>query len=100
MISALAIIHFALYLAFLVLMFRLILDWVQTFARFWKPQGVALIFASTVYTMTDPPMRLMRKWIPPLRIGTVSLDMGFLVLLVVLSIAQSIVRASLASGVS
>jgi len=100
LISALAIIHFALYLAFLVLMFRLILDWVQTFARFWKPQGVALIFASTVYTMTDPPMRLMRKWIPPLRIGTVSLDMGFLVLLVVLSIAQSIVRASLASGVS
>ncbi|WP_030013959.1 MULTISPECIES: YggT family protein [Micrococcales] len=99
MISALAIIHFALYLAFLVLMFRLILDWVQTFARFWRPKGIALVFATSVYTITDPPMRLMRKWIPPLRIGSVSLDMGFLVLLVVLSIAQSIVRASLVSGV-
>lgn len=99
MISALAIIHFALYLAFLVLMFRLILDWVQTFARFWRPKGIALVFATSVYTITDPPMHLMRKWIPPLRIGTVSLDMGFLVLLIVLSIAQSIVRASLVSGV-
>jgi YggT family protein len=98
-ISALAIIDFVLYLAFLVLMFRLILDWVQTFARFWRPKGVALVFASSVYTVTDPPMRLMRKWIPPLRIGTVSLDMGFLVLLIALSIVRAIVGSSLGSMV-
>ncbi|WP_443094918.1 YggT family protein [Rothia koreensis] len=99
MISALAIIDFVLYLAFLVLMFRLILDWVQTFARFWRPKGAALVFASSVYTVTDPPMRLMRKWIPPLRIGTVSLDMGFLVLLIALSIVRAIVGSSLGSMV-
>lgn len=89
-----AIVFGALYLAimlyFLTLMGRLVFDWIQTFARDWRPRGAALVGASFVYSLTDPPLRKLRSWIPPLRIGNISLDVGFLLLLVAVGIAMSI----------
>lgn len=65
----------------LVLLVRLVLDWVQVFARDWRPTGVALVVAEAVYTVTDPPLRALRRVIPPLNLGAIRLDLGFLVLM-------------------
>lgn len=97
MIIFLALVHLALYLMLVLLMLRLVLDWVESFARNWRPRGIVLVVASLVYRLTDPPMRLMRRLIPPLRLGNVSLDMGFLVLIVVLGLLRSLVNGLISS---
>lgn len=74
-------------LLFLVcLVIRLVFDWVQVFARDWRPRGVVLLLAEAVYTVTDPPLRALRKVIPPLTLGSVRLDLAFLVLFLATSI--------------
>lgn len=70
-----------LWLYWLVLIARLIFDFVQIFARSWEPRGPILLVAEFVYSITDPPLRALRKVIPPLRLGSVSLDLAFLVLI-------------------
>jgi YggT family protein len=65
----------------LVLLVRVVIDWVQILARDWRPRGIALVIAEVVYSLTDPPLRVLRRFIPPLRVGTVQLDLGFLVLM-------------------
>ena len=59
---------------------RLILDYIRMFARNWKPSGIVLFFVEAIYTITDQPMRFVGRYIPPLRLGAVSLDMSFIVL--------------------
>ncbi|MPV37694.1 YggT family protein [Georgenia subflava] len=81
-----------LLLYLLVLIVRLVFDWVQVFARSWRPTGVLLVVANGVYALTDPPLRFLRRFIPPLRLGQVSLDLGFLVLFIGVSLARSLVR--------
>jgi YggT family protein len=83
----------ALWLYFILLIGRLILDYVQMFARSWRPHGPVLVLAEIVYTATDPPLRALRKVIPPLRIGSVSLDLSFLVLLILIQVMISILEA-------
>ncbi|UZN04947.1 YggT family protein [Cellulomonas sp. S1-8] len=65
---------------FLLLLVRLVLDWVQFFAREWRPSGIALVVAEVTYSVTDPPLRLLRRFLPPIGIGSVRLDLAFLVL--------------------
>lgn len=65
------------------LLARAVLDWVQFFARDWRPKGVSLVVAEAVYTVTDPPLRLLRRLIPPLRLGTVAIDVAYMVLFAV-----------------
>lgn len=59
---------------------RLIFDYVQMFSRTWRPKGVVLFLVEAIYTITDKPMKFVGRFIPPLRLGTVSLDMSFIVL--------------------
>lgn len=87
------ILYWLLSLYFFVLIIRLILDWVQVFSRDWRPSGVLLILAETVYSLTDPPIRFLRRFIPPLRLGGVALDLAFLVLILAVSIGRGLVRA-------
>lgn len=71
-------------LVFLVLLLaRLVLDWVQVFARDWRPRGVAVVVAEVVYTATDPPIRAVRRVVPPLTLGQVRLDLAFTIVLIV-----------------
>ena len=74
-----------------ILMIRAILSFVPIFVRDWQPRGVLLVIAEFVYTLTDPPLRFMRKIIPPLRIGSTSWDLGFLVLFLALSFLQRLI---------
>ncbi len=76
-----------------ILIGRLIFDWVQVFARDWRPKGPVLVLANGIYTLTDPPLRALRRVIPPLRLGGVALDLGFLVLILGVSIARNLVLA-------
>lgn len=70
-----------LVLAFLLLLIgRLVLDWIQVFARSWRPKGPVLVVAEVIYTATDPPLKLLRRLIPPLRLGSVQLDLAFMIL--------------------
>ncbi len=76
-------------LSFLVLIFfvlligRLILDWIQVFARQWRPRGPVLVLAETIYSATEPPLRALRKVLPPIRLGQVQLDLAFTVLFLI-----------------
>ena len=76
----------------LVMIARLIFDYIRIFARSWQPKGVELLLSELVYTLTDPPLRFLRRFIPPLRLGGVSLDLSFLVLIIVLQILLSFAR--------
>ncbi|CAB4591592.1 unannotated protein [freshwater metagenome] len=62
------------------LLARLILDYIRMFARNWRPSGIVLYLVEAVYAITDQPMRFVGRFIPPLRLGAVSLDMSFIVL--------------------
>jgi YggT family protein len=82
-----SVLIFVLNLFFAALICRLVLDWIQVLAREWRPRGVVLVFAEAVYTITDPPLKFLRRVVPPLSLGSVRLDMAFLVLLLGVSLA-------------
>jgi YggT family protein len=83
-----------LLLYMLVLIIRLVLDWIQVFARSWRPTGIVLVLANLVYGLTDPPLRFLRRFIPPLRLGQVQLDLGFLVLFIGVQILRVLVAGA------
>ncbi|MFB8190950.1 YggT family protein [Microbacterium sp. NPDC055988] len=89
---AASIVHLVLLLYIFVLFARLILDYIPMFNREWRPKGFGLVAAEAVYTVTDPPIRFFRRLIPPLRIGSLSLDFGFTLTLLVVLILMNIVR--------
>ncbi len=72
---------------------RFILDWVRLLARRWRPRGVALVLAEASYTVTDPPIRLVRRVVPPLRIGGAALDFAWSIVLIACLILMAVVRA-------
>lgn len=76
-----AVIDLILYLYLVLLLGRLVVEWLQYFARDWVPRGPVLIVLEVVYSATDPPIRMVRRLLPPLRLGPVVLDVGFLVVL-------------------
>lgn len=89
------VLYYALLAFAAVLTARALLSFVPLFVRGWEPRGAMLVVAEAVYTVTDPPLRLFGKIIPPLRIGGVALDLGFLVLFLLVSFAMRLVAAFL-----
>lgn len=78
-------------LVFLVfLIFRLVMEYVFMLARSYHPSGVVAIALELAYSVTDPPLKALRRVLPPLRIGQVSLDLGFIVLFIVVQILRSV----------
>ena len=73
------------------MLIRLVVDYVQMFARSWTPRGPILFLLEIVYSATDPPIKLVRRVIPPLRLGTVMLDTSFLVVLLVVYLLRAFV---------
>lgn len=89
------VLYYALLAFAIVLTVRALLSFVPLFVRGWEPRGAMLVVAETVYTLTDPPLRLFSKIIPPLRVGGVAVDLGFLVLFLLVSFAMRLVAAFL-----
>jgi YggT family protein len=73
------ILSVALLVFLLLLVFRLIMDYVFVFARSYRPTGLVAMGLELAYTATDPPIKAVRKVLPPLRIGSISLDLAFMV---------------------
>jgi len=78
-----------------VLFARLIIDYVRMFARNWRPNSFLLALFELVYAITDPPMKFVGRFVPPLRIGGVALDLSFIVILLALNFASPLVRVVL-----
>jgi YggT family protein len=77
-------------LVFLILLFaRFVVDWVMVLARSWRPSGLVAAGLEVVYTTTDPPLKAVRKVIPPLNLGSIRLDLGFMVLLIAVLLLRS-----------
>jgi YggT family protein len=85
------VLTYALWFALIVLVVRWILDLLQMFSRDWKPSGPILVVAEGVYTVTDPPLKFLRRFIPPLRLGMVAIDLSFMVLFIVVLILLEVV---------
>lgn len=77
------------------LFLRIIIDYVRMFARSWRPNTILLGLFEIIYTITEKPMAFVRRFIPPLRLGGVALDLSFIVLLIAIKLLQSIVVAVL-----
>lgn len=77
------VLYLAVLVYLLLLIARLVLEWIQSYAREYRPRGLALVLFEVVYTLTDPPVKALRRLIPPLRLGAVSLDLSLMILLVV-----------------
>ena len=86
-----SILDFLLFIFFILLIGRLVLDWVQVFSRAWRPRGVMLVIAEAVYTVTDPPLKALRRVIPPLSLGQIRLDLAFLVLMLAVTFAMAVI---------
>jgi YggT family protein len=81
---------------FIALLFiRFIVDWIQVFARSWVPRGPVLVVLEGVYTTTDPPIKALRKVLPPIRLGGMALDLSFIAVLLICYILLSLNRALL-----
>jgi len=80
------VLTYVLSIYLVVLIGRMIIGWIQVFARSWRPSGVVLVVAETLFTLTDPPLKFLRRYIPPLRLGTVAMDLSYMVLFIVVLI--------------
>jgi YggT family protein len=87
---------FVLLVFFILLIARLVFDYVMMFARSWRPSGVAAVGLEVVYSVTDPPLKALRRIIPPLRLGNFSIDLGFMVLLFVVYVLMQVVQSAAA----
>lgn len=75
-----SVLHSVLQLFIITLIARLVLDYVQMFARNWRPKGIALVLSEFVFTVTEKPLVFVRKFVPPLRVGSVNIDLAFVLL--------------------
>lgn len=86
-----AVVYYVLLAFLLLLVARLVMEYVFLFARSYEPKGAVVVVLEVIYSITDPPLKLLRRFIPPLRLGGVSLDLSFLVLFVIVTIGLQIV---------
>ena len=81
------------WVAIVMLLARFVLDWVQLLARSWRPQGPVAVLCEGIYSATDPPLRSIRRVIPPIRLGGAALDRSPMVLLFGLYVLMQIIAA-------
>jgi YggT family protein len=86
------VLFYALSIYLVLLIARMILGWIQVYARTWSPTGVVLVIAEAVYSATDPPLRFLRRYIRPLRLGRVALDLSFMLLFLVVYVLWQVVQ--------
>jgi len=87
----LVVIYYILWLYLLVLIGRLIIDMLQMYSRSWSPSGVLAMVAEVLFTLTDPPLRLLRRYIRPVRLGSVALDLSYTLLFLVIIVLLAVV---------
>lgn len=88
-----AVIYFILFIFWLLLIGRIIVEFIRTFARDWRPSGFVVVVLEAIFTVTDPPVKLLRRLIPPVNLGGVRLDLSIMVLLFGVFILMTVVRS-------
>ena len=79
----------------LALFARIIIDYVRMFAKNWRPNSFLLAIFEVIYSITDPPMKYVQRFVPPLRLGGIALDLSFIVLLIAVNLLQGAIRVLL-----
>ncbi|MEZ0067567.1 YggT family protein [Streptacidiphilus sp. MAP12-20] len=87
------VLYIVLMCFFILLLARMVMDWVQFFARDWQPGRAMVVLLESIYTVTDPPLKLLRRWIHPVRIGGMALDLAFMLLIIIVLILIQVVGA-------
>jgi YggT family protein len=77
------------------LFLRIIIDYIRMFARSWRPNAVIIFIFEVIYSITEKPMAFVRRFVPPLRLGGVALDLSFIVLLIAINLLQGVVTTFL-----
>jgi len=90
-----SIIQWVLWVFLLILFARMILSWVPVLVRDWEPKGPMLVFAEIIYSITDPPLKLIRKVLRPVRVGNMMLDLAFIGLAIMVAILMQVNAALL-----
>jgi len=85
------VIYVALLIVFLAMWARFVFDWIQALNRGWRPTGAVVIAAEVSYTLTDPPIKAVRRVIPPIRLGMIQLDLAWTIVMIGIFILMSIV---------
>jgi YggT family protein len=75
----------------LALFARIIIDYIRMFKRDWRPSSFLSSIFEIIYSVTDPPMKFVQRFVPPLRVGSVALDLSFIVILIAISLLQRII---------
>ncbi|MGI8576417.1 MAG: YggT family protein [Nocardioidaceae bacterium] len=84
-----------LWFYFLLLLARIVCEWVQVFAHSWRPLGPVLVLLEFIYSLTDPPIKLFRRFIPPLRLGGQAIDLSILFVLLICYVLLYVNRRTL-----
>ena len=79
----------------LALFARIIIDYARMFAKNWRPNSFLLAIFEIIYSITDPPMKYVQRFVPPLRLGGIALDLSFIVLLIAINLLQGAIRVIL-----
>ncbi|HET9256131.1 MAG TPA: YggT family protein [Pseudonocardiaceae bacterium] len=86
------VVYYLLFFFWLLLTARIVVELVRSFARSWQPVGGVAIVLESIYTMTDPPVRALRRVVKPIRIGGVGLDLSIMVLVLVVLVLMPLVH--------
>jgi YggT family protein len=85
------VLTYVLVIYLFILIVRMIFSWIQAYSRDWRPSGILLVIAESAFTVTDPPLKFLRRFMPVLRLGMVAIDLSFMVLFFVVLIMLEVV---------
>ena len=84
------ILGFALFVFWLLLIARVVVEFIRSFSREWQPRGATVVVLEIIMSLTDPPVKLLRRLIPQLTIGSIRFDLSIMVLLLVAFIGMQL----------
>lgn len=85
-----AVLYYVFTVVLVLLFLRLVLEYVFLLAKNFRPSGILAMLLELIYSVTDPPLKAMRRVLPPLRVGSISIDLAFLVLFILVSVLQQV----------
>jgi YggT family protein len=88
------VLYYILFVYWLLLLGRLVVELVRSFAREWRPTGITVVIIEAVFTATDPPIKLLRRLIPPIPLGPVRLDLSLMIVMIVVIIGMRIAQGA------
>lgn len=84
------VLYIALLIVFIAMWARFVFDWMQVLNPGWRPRGAIVVVAEMSYSITDPPIKAVRRVIPPLQLGSIRLDLAWTIVLIVVLILMSL----------